>query len=95
MNITDLKQIEKIINKALKKAATKDDLKNFATKDDLKALEKRLELKIESSIQKSTEEICELIIDFAERLNEKKAERTDIDDLNKRVNRIEKQLDIV
>jgi hypothetical protein len=58
MNIKDLKQIDKLVQKRLKNVVTKDDLKQFAIKDDLKNLATKDDLKM------AKEEIIEEVADY-------------------------------
>jgi hypothetical protein len=85
MNQLDLKQIKEVIDESLqaqerrldKKFATKDDLKQFATKEDL---------------NNAVEDLGKLITDFADRLDEKKAEKEDLNDVEKRVTQLEHKI---
>ncbi|MEK7189427.1 MAG: hypothetical protein AAB666_00400 [Patescibacteria group bacterium] len=85
----------------LKNFATKDDLKNFATKDDLKILEKMMEdgfssLRSElSTIRKDLVRLEEKIDQLAKTETEDvSAAYTDIADLRKRVEKLERQLQV-
>lgn len=90
----------------LKQFPTKDDLKRFATKDDLIALEKRFDRKFatkEDLMQFATksdlksmkneiiEEMSDLITGFVQTIDEHKADRKDLHQLEKRVDRLETQ----
>ena len=67
-----------------KSFATKDDLKNFATKDDLLKLENRLHNKIKYDIDNAVIQIGGIV-------EKRKADRTDVEALSKRVTLIERK----
>ncbi len=89
MDHKTLKQLETLIQKLLDKAlinvATKDDLKDFATKNDLDVLENRLHAKIKYDVDNAVVQIAGIV-------NKRKADRTDIEALDKRVTLIERKL---
>lgn len=78
MTSTDLKQIDELLIKRLKSFATKDDLKNLATKDDLKRLEKEI-----------IEKIDESQMEIVETVEKHKADRIQVQGLEKRVGKLE------
>ncbi len=78
MTTTDIKQIEKLISKALTNVATKDDLKNFATKDDLKNMATQI-----------IEDLSDVITGLIESVDEKKADKSEVELIKKRVEKIE------
>lgn len=107
MNSTDLKQIDSLLKKRLKNFvrkndlkdfATKDDLKNFATKDDLKSLvTKDYLLKVLSNYPTKKDlkkELDDLAVEITLSADQHKAEKGKVEDLEKRVDRIEEELQI-
>src|SRR5258708_35477345 len=100
MDKKTIKQLQKLLDQALINFATKDDLKNFATKDDLKNLVTKDDLKqelakyptkddLKNSFEKQSEDFGEVVSELFTKTDEKKADRTDVDHLDKRVTRIE------
>lgn len=94
MNSPTLNQIEKILKDILSKMATKDDLKsiedninkklsNFATKNDLKQLRKQIK-----------EDIAQASMDVFKSADKNKAEKEDLEKLEKRVDQIEESLQV-
>lgn len=76
-----LKQIEKLLQNAMKNVAMKDDLKDLATKSNLE--------KMEASLK---EYIDETRNDLMESVEEHKVDKRDFRQLERRVDKIEKQL---
>jgi hypothetical protein len=66
---------------------TKDEAKNFTTKDDLSNLEKRLHAKIKYDIDNAIVQIGEIV-------DNRKADKTYIEDIEKRVTKIERKLTV-
>lgn len=87
-----LQQIEQIIKNALKGFATKDDLKNLSTKDDLRNLEKDLTKKMDTQREDIVKEISDNINGLMESVDRKKASQEDLDDLDRRVDRLERKV---
>ncbi len=89
MNKNDLKQIDSLLVKRFKTFVTKDDLRQelskYATKEDLRA-----ELKTQRD--SIVEEIAENINNFMQEVEEKKADRKDVEDLEKQVDKLERKI---
>ena len=67
--------------------ATKDDLKGMATKDDLKGMATKDDLKnLETSLM---ERIDEAQMEIIATVDKHKADKSDVDNLEKRVERLE------
>lgn len=98
----DLQQIDKLLQKRLKNFATKDDLKSFATKDDLKKeLSKyatKDDLKKVLSKHPNKEDLKkaldDLVVEITLNADKHKAEKSRVEDLEKRVEVIEEELQI-
>jgi len=71
------------INNDLKRFATKDDLKSFATKDDLKSFPTKKDLQ---------EGLDKLLADVVHAVDKTKADKKDVKELEKRVDKIEGQI---
>lgn len=71
--------------------ATKDDLKSFATKNDLKNLvtKKYFDTKLKGELDKQTEDICGVMTDLFAQTDERKADKSELDAVKKRVTRLE------
>lgn len=80
------------LKRELAKYATKDDLKNFATKDDLKAMKDDLKKEIHDSERKLKQKINETEMRLVELVDKHKADKTQVNDLQRRVTGIEGQL---
>ena len=89
MNYTDLKQIDKLLEKRLKNFANKDDLKTFATKDDLKKILSNYPTKKDLK-----RELDDLAVELTLSTDHHKAEKNKVEDLEKRVIRIEEELQV-
>lgn len=100
MTNTDLQQIDKLLQKRLKDFATKDDLKNFATKDDLKkelaqyATKEDLRKSLAMLRKQIKEDIDEAAMDVFKSADKRKAEKENLEKLEKRVDKIEEHLQI-
>ena len=93
MNATDLKQIKNIILDSLKNF--RNELKkDFATKDDLKSLEENIDKKLEVLRKEIKEDIGEAFSDVFQSADKNKAKKSDFQRLEKRVDKIEKTLQI-
>jgi hypothetical protein len=88
MNNTDLSQIKKIVHEATKGLSSKDDLSSFATKEDLKR-----ELKNLASKKDLQEGLDSMLSEIIEVVDKNKADRHEVKELEKRVLRIEKDLE--
>lgn len=93
-----LKELQ-AIKKAFASVATKDDLKNFATKDDLKNFATKDDLKdfaTKDDLVKLRKDISEdmgnVIRDVADALDEKKADKTEVNLITARVGKLERKL---
>lgn len=82
----------------LKQFATKDDLKSFATKDDLKDfvtkkyLKEHLDIAFKHQREAISEDFGRVISDLFTEENKKKADRVDLIQLERRVDRIEQKI---
>lgn len=103
MNDSDLQKIDGILQKRLKGFATKEDLQQFATKEDIQSLATKRDLKSELSkyatkddLKKlaTKEDLDDLLGDIIEAVDKNKAEKTQVVKLEKRINRIEEDLQI-
>lgn len=97
MNQTDLKQIEKIVEKSLANTASKDDLKRFATKDDLKNFARKADLKdlatkkdLEKMGEQVTEDLANLMREFVVSIDEKKADKIAVEHVKERLEKLER-----
>lgn len=77
MTPTDLKQIEKLLQRMLQNSTTKDDLKNFATKDTLAPLEKKI-IKMEATMATKDD-----LLSLEERVEKR------FDQLDKKIDKVE------
>lgn len=93
----DIKRIESVLKNIVKNMATKDDLKHFATKDDLRSLEKNINNKLENFATKEDLKLGldDLLADIVEVVDKNKAEKSVVEALAKRVDKIEQKLPIV
>lgn len=80
MDQTTIKQLERLIQKLLAQT-----LVNVTTKDDLAKLEQQLHAKIKYDIDNTVIQIGGIV-------DKRKADKTDIEDLDKRVTKIERKL---
>lgn len=99
MNKSDLDQIQKIIGNAIKSLPTKEDLKSFATKDDLKNLATKDDLKqfaTKNDLQVLKKELIEKMdeyqMELLEIVEKRKADKTDVEVLEKHIKNIEDML---
>ena len=77
-------------DKQLGKLATKEDLKKLVTKNDLKSEIGRLELKVEDEIAN----LARMTADGFEEIKKKLDVRKDVENLDRRVYRVEQALNI-
>jgi len=95
MNQTDLKQIDKLLKKRDKLLEKQFKLleKQFVDLPTKKYLDKRLNEVLEKRLNEVIEDIGNLIKDFSEVLDEKKANKTAVTDLERRVIKLENPFD--
>ena len=75
------------MKKALANVVTKNDAKSFATKNDLENLEQRLHAKIKYDIDNAVIQIGDIV-------DKRKADRSEVAQVDKRVTKIERKLAI-
>lgn len=108
MNITDLKQIKNIILDSLK--GFREDLKkDFVTKDDIKSLEDNIDKKLKNFATKddlknelknfATKKdlklgLDDLLAEIIEVVDKNKAEKSDVEALERRMDEVEKAVQI-
>ncbi len=96
MDQLTITQFEELLDKALAHVATKDDLKNFATKDDIKNFATKDDIKqLKDDIKQLKAELIEEIKEsegfIVGSVDKNKADKNDIEALNKRVTHIERK----
>lgn len=79
--LSSLQQLEKSIAKIASAMVTKEDARSFATKDDLKKMQNEI-----------TEDLSSVIQDFANELDEKKADKTQFHVLHDRLTIVEQEV---
>lgn len=82
--LNKLNKLEKTLTMIVAAMATKQDLKALATKDDLK----RESIKIQNIIIREVKDLSS----FIQELDKRKAEKTEVVQLEQRVEKIEKEL---
>lgn len=83
--IKKLNSLGKTVEKMAARMATKEDLKGLASKEDLRVALKEQKDSI-------VEEIAENINNFMQEVEEKKADRKDVEDLEKQVDKLERKI---
>lgn len=85
--LTTLEKLEKATEQIIKTMATKDDLKGFVTKNDLKNELSKYATKDDLHTMREliTEDITDVIKEFLEVIGERKADKKDLEKLEKRV----------
>lgn len=92
MNTQDLIQIDNILKKRLKNFATKKDLQRFSTKSDLKRFATKADLKKELAKLPTKKDLHREIDDVSnliQELDARKADKTELKNLEKRVDKLE------
>lgn len=90
MSPQDLKQIKALLKEELNGVATKKDLQGFSTRDDLQKFTTKKDIRIlKKELEQKIDESAAYVI---ESVDKHKADREDVEKVEKRVDKIEKQL---